>query len=233
MHEIGHGIGIRHLDSSNTGQLMEPFINTSFYGPQHDDIRAAQRYYGDALEKSGGNDDIGTATSLGTFAGPLETFSVGTDADDSTSQILSTESDFISIDGTSDTDVFSFSLSGAFNFNISILMDPQGPTYNEGSQGGSESAFNTKTLSDLQLELLDSFGGIIIAADANAEGFSELINTVLAPGDYFARVSSAIGADDDVQMYRLDISAQAVPEPNSLAFLGLGGLLLLRRRRRA
>jgi hypothetical protein len=30
MHEHGHGMGMQHVCSSNSSQLMEPFINTSF-----------------------------------------------------------------------------------------------------------------------------------------------------------------------------------------------------------
>lgn len=233
MHEVGHGLGFSHLESGNSSQLMEPFINTSFYGPQHDDILAAQRNYGDALEKGNGNDTTGNATDLGTFTGAPATFSVGTDADDNTSFVAESETDFISIDGTSDVDIFGFTLSGGTDFNISILMDPKGPTYNEGAQGGSQSALNTKALADLELELLDSGGSLILAASTNGAGLSELINTVLSAGDYFARVSTAAGSDDNVQMYRLDISAEFVPEPNGVAILGVGGLLLMRRRRRA
>ena len=42
-HEAGHGLGFSHFESNNSAGLMEPFINTSFDGPQHDDILAAQR----------------------------------------------------------------------------------------------------------------------------------------------------------------------------------------------
>ena len=33
-----------------TIQLMEPELNKSIDGPQHDDIRAGQRHYGDPFE---------------------------------------------------------------------------------------------------------------------------------------------------------------------------------------
>lgn len=240
MHEAGHGLGFSHLESSNSGALMEPFISTSFDGPQHDDILAAQRNYGDALEKNGGNDTTGNATSLGTFTGAPTTFSVGTDADDNTTFVGANETDFVSIDGTSDTDVFSFSLGGGVDYTVSILMDPKGPTYSEGPQNDPDdpnptpqTPLNTKALTNLELELLDSGGSVILSADANGVGLSELIATVLNPGDYFARISTGSGAVDNIQMYQLDITAELVPEPNSMVFLGLGGLLLVRRRRRA
>ncbi|MFK7789271.1 MAG: PEP-CTERM sorting domain-containing protein, partial [Phycisphaeraceae bacterium] len=233
MHEAGHGLGFSHFESSNSGGLMEPFISTSFDGPQHDDILAAQRNYGDALEKNGGNDTVGTATSFGTFTGPLTTISIGTDAEDGNTVIGGDEIDFVSIDGTSDTDVFAFSLVGGFDFDVMLSMDPKGPTYNEGPQDGTQTSLNTKELTNLQLELLDSGGSVLFTANTAGLGLAELISETLAAGDYFARVSTESGAVDKIQTCQLDITAELVPEPSSMAILGLGGLLLIRRRRRA
>src|SRR6185295_3002916 len=55
MHEHGHGIGLQHVcpvfgGGPGSGRLMEPFINTAIDGPQHDEIRGAQRLYGDRDE---------------------------------------------------------------------------------------------------------------------------------------------------------------------------------------
>lgn len=210
MHEAGHGLGFRHFESNNSAGLMEPFINTSFDGPQHDDILAAQRNYGDALEKNGGNDNTGNATGLGIFTASSQTFSIGTDADDNTTFVGANETDFISIDGANDTDVFAFSLSSTISYTFSLLLDPKGPTYNEGAQGGPQTALNTKALVNLELELLDSNGSAILSADANGAGLGELIYAVLDPGDYFARITAGAGAADNVQMYRLDISTGRV-----------------------
>ena len=68
MHELGHGIGLDHVVSNTDRFLMEPSINISFDGPQLDDIRGAQWYYGDGLEKSNGgsgNETPALATNLG------------------------------------------------------------------------------------------------------------------------------------------------------------------------
>ena len=234
MHEAGHGLGFSHFESNNSNGLMEPSINTGFDGPQHDDILAAQRNYGDALEKNGGNDTTGNATSLGTLDAFNNTVSIGTAAKDNTPVVGANETDYISIDGTSDIDVFAFTLGGSDSYNVSILMDPKGPTYNEGAQGGSQSPLNTKALTNLELDLLDSNGSILFTADVNGNGLSEIINTVLASGNYFARISTGSGAVDNIQMYRLDITADAllIPEPNSMVAFALASLLLVRRRRR-
>ncbi len=65
MHEHGHGLGMSHVESNDASFLMEPFINTSFDGPQLDDLRSLHRGYGDRLEKDGGNDTVALATALG------------------------------------------------------------------------------------------------------------------------------------------------------------------------
>ncbi len=71
MHEAGHGIGLDHTLSSNAAFLLEPSINISFDGPQHDDLRGAHWFYGDALEKTNGglgNETFQNAFNLGTLA---------------------------------------------------------------------------------------------------------------------------------------------------------------------
>ncbi|MCH8150155.1 MAG: matrixin family metalloprotease, partial [Planctomycetes bacterium] len=63
MHEHGHGLGEFHVCSSDSQQMMEPFISTSFDGPRHDDFRGAQRHYGDPFEP---DNDAASAMNLGT-----------------------------------------------------------------------------------------------------------------------------------------------------------------------
>ena len=227
MHEHGHGIGLNHLVSNNSNHLMEPFLSTSFDGPQFDDILGAQRGYGDALEKGAGNNTVANATPLGSIAHGA-TVSRGTHADDTV--VTSTQTDFISIDDNSDIDVFGFSVAPLSE--VTLTLTPKGPTYSEGPEGGTETTFNTAALSNLNLELLASNGSVLATAAATGAGFAEIIAgfDLLAGGTYFARIT---GLADNVQMYRLDVSAAAVPEPSVIALAGFAFAGLALRRRRA
>ena len=224
-HEAGHGLGFSHLESNNSNHLMEPFINTSFDGPQHDDILAVQRTYGDRFEEDGGNDSFMRATSLGTLTpatadGPANSLAVGTDASDVTTFVGANEIDFVSIDGTSDRDVFGFTLSDFGR--VTLDLNPRGPTYDEGPQGGTQTPFNTKALADLAVELLDATGAVLGVSDMTGAGFGESITQTLAAGDYFAVVRTGTGSADNVQLYELNISGILIPEPGTALVL-LGG----------
>jgi len=216
MHEAGHGLGLSHLESNNSAQLMEPFLNTSFYGPQLDDIQGVQRIYGDALEKNGGNDTAATATDAGTFAGG-ETWAIGSDAPPAGSNegsgnfvVTASQTDFVSIDDESDTDFYGFSTTGPVL--LTATLDPRGAIYNEGPQGGSQSSDNAAARSDLALALLTSDGSATLDdADATGLGQSETIVRdlePLQPGDYAARVTGA--TTDALQLYRLELAFTAV-----------------------
>ncbi|MBI1335705.1 MAG: matrixin family metalloprotease [Phycisphaera sp.] len=228
MHELGHGIGINHLDSNNSIQLMEPFINTNIDGPQHDDIRSAQRLYGDIYEKGNGNDTAANATALGVLAAN-STLSKGKDGDNTV--VARTDVDFISIDDDSDTDYLSFTVNT--QLAVSLVLTPMGITYNEGPQGGTQTSVNTKNISDLTLALYDTNGTSQLAlSNATGVGGSEsILNYVLSAGTYFARVT---GAANDLQFYQIDVSAGAlIPEPASLGLIVIGLGALLKRSRKA
>ncbi|MFQ5591153.1 MAG: matrixin family metalloprotease, partial [Phycisphaerae bacterium] len=62
MHEHGHGLGLGHVCTGISAQLMNPFLNLSFDGPQHDDIRGGQRQHGDPFEP---DNTVTEATDLG------------------------------------------------------------------------------------------------------------------------------------------------------------------------
>ena len=187
---------------------MEPFINTSFDGPQFDDLLAVQRGYGDIYEENGGNNTSGNATPLGTIASG-STASIGTSAN-LTPFIPASAVDFVSVDDNSDQDYYSFTVNS--RSELDILLDPRGPTYNEGPQGGSQSSYNTRALSNLRLRLYDTNGSTLLAdQNVNGSGSSESINSfVVDPGTYFARIS---GSANNVQMYRLDVTANTAALP--------------------
>jgi hypothetical protein len=205
MHEIGHGIGLNHVESADLFPvlpghqfgtfLMEPILSNRFDGPQFDDILGAHRLYGDIHEENGGNETYQTATMLGSLA-PMQTLSIGTDADDTL--VDSSDVDFVSLDGLSDTDFFKFSI--ATPKTVDIVLTPKGPTYDEGGQG-SGNAGKAETITSRQLAM---------------------------PGDYFIRVTGQIF--DRAQFFQLDVTS--VPEPTSLLLLVLGSAACLTARRR-
>ncbi|MEW6305980.1 MAG: tandem-95 repeat protein [Verrucomicrobiota bacterium] len=190
-HEHGHGLGFPHVCPTSQTKLMEPFLSTQFDGPQHDDILNGQRNYGDAFEH---NDSAGAATSLGVLNnGTLTTTN-------------------LSIDGAADVDFYSFTLATA-NKRASVTLRPVGFTYLEGPQNGDGSCtvgttFNSLTINDLGVALLDSDGATVLATvNANPAGQNETLLDVQLPaistGPFFVRVFG--GATDNVQQYNFDL----------------------------
>ncbi len=195
-HEAGHGIGLNHVDSNNASFLMEPFINTAFDGPQLDDILAAQRMYGDDLES---NDTFTTASPLGTLvAGQSLTYGLN----GTTTVVGTNDVQFISIDGTSDTDFYSFTATTPGS--VSITWTPQGTTYNQGPQGGTQTFLNTSTLNVLDVQLIGTNGTTVLANGVtNPTGpFKTLNFTIPTAGTYYARVTGTV---DNVQTYKLNV----------------------------
>ncbi len=215
MHESMHGLGVAHVESSDASFLMEPFINTSFDGPQLDDLLALQRLYGDVYEKNGNNNAYQRATSLGQLdlAAPLAKGTLG-----NSTAISASQTDFLSISGTSDTDYFSFSVPSPID--VSLQLTPRGATYHMGTQTGdpaTQSTYNTLSLNNLNVALFDTNGTSLLAsADANVAGLGEQITRQLSPGTYYVRVQ---GAQDAVQLYGLNISA-ILPSGRELLWVG-------------
>ncbi len=211
MHEHGHGIGLSHVESSNADFLMEPFLATSFDGPQLDDIRGAHRGYGDFFEKSNsgaGNDTAVLATPLG-LINDGETATLGTAG--SSTVIAPDETDFLSIDQNTDTDFFSFTIDSPATVDLTVT--PQGTTFNQGPQGGTQSAFNTRTVSNLAIALFDSDQTTLLAQDnSGAAGQSDMISgfSLSQPGEYYVRIT---GDANNMQFYQLDVT---VTEDNAV-----------------
>ncbi len=212
MHETGHAFGLLHIESNTDNLLMEPFINSTFDGPQLDDIRGLHGLYGDKFEKTNGglgNDIFSRATSLGALSvgGSL---SIGTDA--ATGQrIETTETNFVSIDTNTDTDFYSFNLSAPANLNITLT--PLGGTFNQSAEGGTPTPFNASARSDLILSVLASNGSTILGtSNIGGAGTIESITglSLVSAGQYYVRIT---GATDAVQLYQLQLSAISAIAP--------------------
>ncbi|MCO6438065.1 MAG: matrixin family metalloprotease [Phycisphaerae bacterium] len=210
MHELGHGLGMRHVCSNDTNQLMEPFINTSFDGPQHDDLRAIQRQHGDPLEP---DDSPAQATDLGSLAagGSLDPSAVPAPA-------IPT-SGLLSIDTENEQDWFRFQISS--DLLVSATVTPQGRTYDNSTQNSNGSCnsgnpFDSLTVANLSLELYSAADLVnpIELAEVNAAGLPESIidEFVVGPGDYYLRVfETGLTESGETQNYTLQISAAAPP----------------------
>jgi hypothetical protein len=207
MHELGHAFGINHVVSSTDALLMEPFLDTSIDGPQLDDIRAIQGTYGDVNEKSNnfaGNDIAANATPLGLIAAGA-TRTIGADAAGSNQAVMPTQTDFVSIANSSDTDFYSFSVSATSLLSASLT--PLGGVFSQGSQGGAQSSFDANARNDLTLAILGADGSTILGLSNNtaAGGTEGLANLTLQPGsEYFARIT---GSTANVQLYELSLTA--------------------------
>jgi len=116
--------------------------------------------------------------------------------------IAPTDVDYLSIDGTSDADFFSFTLTQGLDVTISLT--PKGASYSVAPLLAPETVFHSRSLSDLSLALYDNSGVQLgVTADVNGAGLGESIFHRLAPGTYVARVQ---GAHDHVQLYQLAIN---------------------------
>ena len=118
-HEFGHGLGLDHTCPVNQTKLMEPYVSYNFDGPQFDDVRGLQRFYGDDSED---DDTVATAKNLGTLTDG--TVNVGQDK-------------IVSIDDAADVDFFKFSMGA--NKSLGITVRPTGDPYLEGPQNADAS----------------------------------------------------------------------------------------------
>lgn len=186
-HELGHGVGLDHPENrADTQWLLEPVISTAFDGPQEDDIRGAQRLYGDAWEN---NDTAGAATDLGTL-GPSE----------GGARLLE-----LSTDRAADLDWYRFDLSSGDQ--VAITVAPVGTTYTVQKQGQPvQGTVNAKAVADLKFTLYQADAVTVIAdVNAAAAGSNESATVTLTAGvTYFLKVAAA-GGSDDVQRYTLSV----------------------------
>jgi hypothetical protein len=205
MHEHGHGLGFQHVCSNNSGQLMEPFLSTSFDGPQHDDLRAANQHYGDAYES---NNTSATATILGTLnaGGSFNPSTVPAPAVSNGS--------LTSISNDGDVDFYRITTTGSIN--LSVTVTPVGFSYDDNPQNGdgtcaSGSTTNSLTIADLVITLYASNGTTVLTtANATGVGGTETITNfpLTTIGNYFIRVSEN-NTPTESQLYTISISATA------------------------
>jgi len=188
-HEHGHGQGILHVCPVTNGKLMEPFLNTNFSGPQHDDIRAGTFHYGDFYEP---NNTTGDATFIGSFS--------------DTGAFAATN---LAIRDAGDDDYFSFETTGPGT--LDVTADPFGFSYESEPQtffcfGGPPDNSNNEV--DLRIDVYEG-DGVTLVASVNDAGFGvaeSLSGVVLdAAGTYYVRVHDA-AVDDGDQIYDLDIA---------------------------
>jgi hypothetical protein len=200
-HEHGHGLGLEHACPVNQTKLMEPYVSMAFDGPQHDDILATNRAYGDRYEHA---DTAASAADLGAF----------------TTRSVSD----LSIDDSADTDFFAF--SAAPNQQVTVAVAPVGATYLSGPQNpdgtcSAGSDLDSLRNHDLEIRLLDVDGtSQLAAADDHGVGVAEELEDIALPsgaGTYFVEVSG--DATSLAQLYELtltvsDLEQQDPPGPN-------------------
>ena len=163
---------------------MAPVANSAIDGPQLDEVRGAQFFFGDAFEKTNGGLGNGTAaraTPLGTVGfGPGQGQSVGADANVPAQGISPTATDFVSIANLADVDYYSFALSDAAL--LTATLTPRGGTFSQASEGGTPTPFNASARSDLALTIFATDGSTALAtADATTAGGVESVVNLLIP----------------------------------------------------
>jgi hypothetical protein len=209
-HEAGHGIGLAHVESNSDKFLMEPFIDISFVGPQIDDIRGAQRGYGDMDEN---NNSFGSASDLNQIFFGNATPIMGGQFPGATLR---------SMDDNADIDYYSF-ITGE-PVTITAFISPSGGSYQSTPQGGGGggSFVNYNAVSDLRFSVYDSSQSLVVAVD-NApigQGESESIE-LPAPGQYFLVVDNS--NVNNVQTYSMGMVVNTLVLPDCPADLNDDG----------
>jgi hypothetical protein len=199
-HEHGHGIGLAHICPAAGLWLMEPYLNESFDGPRHDDVRGAQRHYGDPYE---GNNTYTAATNLGTLPhgtnltlGPVPTPDIPFGS-------------VLSIDADGELDWFKFTVSFS-SARVTVSVTPKGTTYDSSPEtqdctGGN--MVNSLTIANLNVQLIGTNGSTVLAtADTQPAGSPETISGYIlsASGTYYIKVYEG-DAPSQSQLYWLNV----------------------------
>jgi len=202
-HELGHAIGLGHVYPLDESKLMEPYINTGFDGPQDDDVRGAERNYGDAYES---DDDSGVARDLGTFVPGYWR----ADA---------------SLHSAGDEDWITFLASAGQD--VSVQVTPLGSAYPIGESASSTSNVDTRTTLPLRAELLAGDATTVLRT-ATAAVPGEAIATAIyrpssGPVRLYVRVSSP-ATTGSVQRYALSLTS----DPSATWSVDVGATLGVR-----
>ena len=207
-HEHGHGLGLEHVCPIDQTKLLEPLISARFRGMQFDEIYTLQRWYGDPLEKHSdrrNNDSIQNACPIELAAGNPAEFQ------------------WLSIDDDADVDYYTFPLTAESQLTARVI--PSNLIYPEGAedeQGCRASAnFDSSTLHDLSLALLDRNGQPLATMDSSPAGSAEALERFTVPeqGQYFLRIA---GDDSDAaQLYRLELEVREPAVDLTLAEFGI------------
>lgn len=212
-HEHGHGMGLSHVCPAIAAKLMEPFLSTSYDGPRHDDVRAAQRHYGDV---SGLNNSSATAIDIGAL--PIGTPVVLGSLPNPPSGASPINSSTLSIDANGEIDYYRFSVPR--RGYLSILVTPQGQSYAGYAQDANcnNNVANTNSLAmaNLAFDLLKSDGVTSLATISlqPAGGIESLMDFPIAnSGTYYLRVYE-IDSPSQSQLYTARLTF-SIPPPSA------------------
>ena len=190
MHEAGHGLGLGHVYPTDATKLMEPYLSTSFDGPQDDDTRGGAYLYNDTFES---NDSAGAATDLGGYSDgmPLDPAALRDDVDEDW-----------------------YFVSAAPGDRLTVTATPLGGLYYVGSSSGGTAQIDTRQVNPLTIEIYDESGTELIrhnaasAAGDLAEAAPFSVNS--GDGGFHIRVFTG-GDAPDVQRYQLALADSATP----------------------
>lgn len=212
-HEHGHGMGQSHVCPIQQTKLMEPFVSTAYDGPRHDDIRLAQRHYGDPFEPDNtratanlvGPLTPGPAVVLGTMPAPA---------------VANTS--ILSIDADGEEDYFRFSIDQPRG--LTVVATPLGASYDSSAQNCSGQSgsccsgniIDSLAMANLAVQVQDSTGAVLATVDAQPIGVAETALVGLpSAGDYYVRIFET-SAVSESQLYRLTLQVGNLPLTISL-----------------
>ncbi len=202
-HEHMHSLGIGHMLVNNHPKFsaVDRFGLGLGQGPQFDDLLALHMRYGDKYEKNGGNDTFQKATVLGELKAGGK---LGLGLDAKGLLVKSDEVDFVSIDGSSDKDVYMFTVKD--KTSATVKLTPRGPEYMYIAERISQKKqkINAAKLNDLKFTL-SKRGNAKLTISEQPKGVEETITTNLTPGTYYITVT---GQNDEPQLYSVEVLAE-------------------------